>query len=481
MKIQADFVMTINGEAVTTEQTQPVFNPATRSVFAQVPDASREHLDQAVDAAQAALKVWSATPADDRQKALEAYADLIESHAEELLSLLTAEQGKPRAGSEWEVFGSVAWLRAVASLRLPEEVVEETEDRRVVTRFTPVGVVGAIVPWNFPTYCVVLKAAPALAAGNSVIVKPSELASRSAIIPAKLALKAGVPAGVLNVVPGLGEIVGKALGLHPDVNMITFTGSTSVGKMMLNYASQSNLKYVMTECGGKSPQIIFDDGVDLDVAASAVAELLLVNQGQLCCTGSRVLVQKSISQIFAKKVSDCLQKIVMGDSLDKATTFGPIVSEKQFNRVLSYIEKGLDDGCELVTGGDKVSGSEGFFIQPTLFTNVNYNSRIAQEEIFGPILALIEFSDLDEAIEIANSTQYGLAAYAWTSSLSTGMRLMKEIKSGIFINSEATQGEGASYAMSIEPYGESGFGPEGGLAGLENYFHRRLAWFNHGG
>lgn len=326
-----------------------------------------------------------------------------------------------------------------------------------------------------------LKFAPALAAGNCVVLKPSEMSSRSALKLAQLALQASIPPGVLNVVPGLGTTVGRALGLHRDVDMMTFTGSTAVGKLMLQYAGQSNMKVVMAECGGKSPQIVFGDGVDLDAASESIGQLLLTNQGQICSVGSRLLVQRSIEGAMVEKITARFKAIVMGDALSPKTTFGPLVSAQQCTRVMQYIDTARESAVELVTGGKRaLQETGGYFVEPTLFRNVPPTARIAQEEIFGPVLAVIPFDTEDEAIHIANSTVYGLFAGVWTTNLSIGMRMAKAIRSSTMINAAAPHGEGAGHAASSEPLGHSGLGVESGLAGMEMYLRRQLVWFNHG-
>ena len=344
----------------------------------------------------------------------------------------------------------------------------------------PRGVVGAIVPWNFPTFNAALKLGPALAAGNSVVLKPSELSSRSSMRLARLALQAGLAPGVLNVVPGLGETVGRALALHRDLDMVAFTGSTQVGKLMLQYAGQSNMKRVLVECGGKSPQIVFDDGVDLDAASKAIARFLLTNQGQICSVGSRLLVQRSIEGAMLQRVLAHMKQIVMGDALDPKTTFGPVVSAKQCAQVMQYIEMGEADGAELVAGGRRaLPESGGYFVEPTVFRDVSPSARIAQREIFGPVLSVISFEDETDALRIANGTMYGLASYVWTANLSRGMRMAKGIRSPVVINAAAPVGEGAGHAASWEPAGQSGLGVEGGLAGLESFMRRQPVWFNY--
>jgi acyl-CoA reductase-like NAD-dependent aldehyde dehydrogenase len=284
----------------------------------------------------------------------------------------------------------------------------------------------------------------------------------------------------LNVVPGLGTTVGRALALHMGVDMVSFTGSTDVGKQLFQYAGQSNLKVVVAECGGKSPQIVFDDGVDLDGASESIAKFILTNQGQICSVGSRVLVQRSIEREVTDRIAARMQKIVMGNALDSNTTFGPIASRRQCERVLEYIRVAQADGAQLVTGGERaLEGSGGFFVTPTLFRNVLPEARVAREEIFGPVLSIIVFDDAAEAIRIANGTDYGLAAYVWTASLSTGMKMMKGIRSSVRINAVALPAEGAGHAASAEPAGESGVGTEGGLGGLQAHLRRQRVWFTH--
>jgi acyl-CoA reductase-like NAD-dependent aldehyde dehydrogenase len=261
---------------------------------------------------------------------------------------------------------------------------------------------------------------------------------------------------------------------------LTFTGSTAVGKLMLQYAGQSNMKVVMAECGGKSPQIVFDDGVDLDAASDRIVRLLLTNQGQVCTVGSRLLVQRSIQDAMVERIAVRLKQIVMGDALDPKTTFGPVASARQCTRVMEYIKSAVDAGTKLVAGGRRaLPEAGGYFIEPTVFRDVPATSRIAQDEIFGPVLAVIPFEDEADAIRIANSTMYGLLAYVWTANLSTGMKLMKGIRSSVRINAAAQVGEGTGFAASYEPAGQSGVGTENGLRGIESYMRRQLVTFSH--
>ena len=325
---------------------------------------------------------WSDAAPSFRKKVLHRFADLIAEHAAELDALDAGEMGKPVGqlmGSAARAAGCVRFY-AEAIDKIAGEVYGSDKNDLVLQRRVPRGVVGAITPWNFPVYVALFKIAPALAAGNCCVIKPSEWSSRSAIRLAQLAIEAGVPGGVLNVVPGVGETVGRALGLHNDVDMISFTGSTVVGKLMLQYAGQSNMKVVMTETGGKSPQIVFADGIDLDVAAASIASFLVTNAGQICTVGSRLLVQRSAEAALIDKIQSRLQKIVMGDALDPKTTFGPLVSAKQHARVLRYIENAPADGAQLVMGGKPALGqSGGYFVEPTLFRNVAPKSALAQD------------------------------------------------------------------------------------------------------
>lgn len=470
--------------ASESEAAFDVINPSNGQRCLSIPVGCQADVDRAVASARRAFDDgrWGEAPPSFRKKTLHRLADLIEAEAAALDALDASEMGKPVSEARANAAEAGALMRFYAEAvdKVTGDVYGSDKNSFVVQRRVPRGVVAAVVPWNFPTFNAVLKVAPALAAGNGVVLKPSELSSRSAIRLAQLALHAGLPAGVLNVVPGLGTTVGRALGLHMDVDMLTFTGSTVVGKQMLQYAGQSNMKTVMAECGGKSPQIIFDDGVDLNAASESVAQLLLVNQGQLCSAGSRVLVQRSIESALLEKITTKMRHIVIGDALDPKTTFGPLVSAKQGERVMQYIKAAPEEGAELVTGGCKIlSESGGYFVEPTVFRNVSPNARIAQEEIFGPVLSVIPFDDEAEAIRLANGTPYGLIAYVWTANLSTSLRMAKGIRSAVVVNAAAPLGEGPGHAFSLEPTGQSGVGTESGLAGMESYLRRQLVWVNH--
>jgi acyl-CoA reductase-like NAD-dependent aldehyde dehydrogenase len=476
----------IDGVLTTSESAEfvEVINPSNGRHCLSIPAGCESDVNRAVGSARRAFEDgrWAAAAPSFKKKVLHRLADLIRTNAAALDALDAGEMGKPIC----EQFGSGA--AAAGLMHFHAECVDKLtgdvygSDRYsfITQRWVPRGVVAAVVPWNFPTYVAVLKVAPALAAGNCVVLKPSELSSRSAIRLAHLAIEAGLPPGVFNVVPGAGGTVGKTLGLHMDVDMVAFTGSTQVGKLMLQYAGQSNIKVVMAECGGKSPQIVLDDGVDLNVAADTISRFLLTNQGQICSVGSRLLVERSIQAEMVERIASRFQRIVMGDARDPKTTFGPVASAKQCERVMGYIDGAHADGAQLAVGGRRVlSESGGFFIEPTIFENVSPHARIAREEIFGPVLSVVPFKDEAEAIRIANSTTYGLAAYVWTANLSTGMRMMKEIRSSVWINATSPMGEGAGFAACSEPAGLSGVGTENGLAGVQSYLRRQRVSFNH--
>lgn len=461
-----------------------VVNPSNGTRLLSIPMGCDADVERAMVSSRRAFDDgrWSEAPPSFRKQTLHRLADLIGAEAADLDALDAEEMGKPVATGFCNAAGAANLMRFCAEAvdKIAGDVYGSDRQSLVLQRRVPRGVVAAVVPWNFPTFNAVLKIAPALAAGNAVVLKPSEASPRSAVRMAHLAFQAGLPAGVLNVVLGTGEKVGRSLGLHQDVDMITFTGSTEIGKRMLEYSGQSNMKVVMAECGGKSPQIVFNDGVDPATAAASIAQFLLTNQGQICSVGSRVLVHRSIEKELVDRIVAELKRIVMGDALDPKTTFGPLVSAKQSARVMQYIESAGADGAQLVTGGaTALRDSGGFFVEPTVFRNVPPQARIAQEEIFGPVLSVIPFDTEAEAVRIANSTRYGLGAYVWTAHLSTGLRMAKRIRSSVIVNAAMPAGEGAGHAFSHEPFGQSGLGAEGGLAGIESYLRRQLVWLNH--
>ncbi len=477
----------IEGYAVpsASENILELCNPATGTKSIVMPVGYEADVERAVESSRTAFEDgrWCDFPASRRRSILHQFAELIETHANELDVLDAMDMGKPVSLSLGNAASSADLVRyyTQAMDNLVSDVYQSSKNSFIAQQCVPRGVVAAITPWNFPVMAAVTKIAPALAAGNSVVLKPSECSPRSSMKLAYLATEAGIPPGVLNLVQGKGETVGRALALHNDVDMLAFTGSTAVGKLMLQYAGQSNLKPVHAECGGKSPQIVFSDYENLDNVADHVAQLILMNQGQLCVTGSRLLVQKEIEDTLIEKVAERLKRVVAGDPLNPEITFGPLANQRQMERVLGYISAGKESGADLVLGGNPMlQESGGFFVEPTLFTNVPPDATIAQEEIFGPVLSVTSFRHTEEAIRLANATPFGLATYVWTTNLTTGMRLSKAIRSGmVTINASTPMGEGSA-ALSLEPYGLSGVGVEHGLAGLHTYLRRQVAWFNYG-
>lgn len=466
--------------------TITLYNPATGKKSIEIPVGCNEDVAIAVASSRKAFEDgrWTNLQPSSRQNVLHNFARLIEDNAEELNVLDALDMGKPVSLEFGDAKSAADLLRYYANAidNLTGAVYNSDKTTFVAQRLFPHGVVAAIVPWNFPVMGAITKIAPALAAGNSVVLKPSELSPRSAMRLAEFAIEAGVPPGVLNLVHGRGELVGKALALSKLVDMIAFTGSSSVGKLILQYAGRSNLKIVHAECGGKSPHVVFSDCNDLDAVAENISRLIVLNQGQLCVTGSRVLVQEEIESELIGKISIRLKDATKcaGDPLNRETTYGPLANRAQLNKILSYISKARDQ-AELIYGGNiLLTETGGYFVEPSLFAKVPPSSEIAQEEIFGPLLSVTAFKTVDEAINLANSTQYGLAAYVWTSSLATGMRLSREINAGmVCINNKIPVGEGA-VSMATEPYGLSGVGAEYGMEGLRAYMRRQVAWFNHG-
>jgi acyl-CoA reductase-like NAD-dependent aldehyde dehydrogenase len=476
----------IDGELTVSEDDRSVevTNPSTGRHLLSIPAGCAADADRAVACARRAFADgrWSEQPPSYRKKVLFRFADLVAAESAAFDALDAGEMGKPISVTLANAAAAASLLRFYAESvdKISGDVYPSDAASIVLQRRVPRGVVAAVTPWNFPTYNAVLKFAPALAAGNAVVLKPSELSSRSAVRLGQLAITAGVPPGIFNVVPGLGETVGRALGLHMDVDMLTFTGSSAVGRQMLQYAGQSNMKVVVAECGGKSPHVVFDDGVDLSAAAESIARFLVTNQGQICSVGSRLLVQRDVEVELVERIAKCMRSIVIGDALDPKTTFGPLASANQYSRVMQYVEAATSEGAELVTGGRRASKpAGGYFMEPTIFRNVRPAAKLARDEIFGPVLAVIPFDEEADAIRLANDTAYGLSAYVWTASLSTGMRMAKGISCSVRLNAVAPRGEGAGYAVSSEPFGQSGVGVEGGLAGLETYLRRQRILINH--
>ncbi|WP_428240593.1 aldehyde dehydrogenase [Gynuella sp.] len=471
----------IDGEytAAASGATFECISPIDGKLLTNVTACDAADVLRAVTAARTAFNsgAWSQMAPSTRKKVLLTFASLIDTHREELALLETLDMGKPIADAlEVDVSATVraiSWS-AEAIDKLYDEIAPTAADELGLVTRDPVGVVAAIVPWNFPMIMASWKIGPALAMGNSVILKPSEKSSLTAIRLAGLAREAGIPAGVFNVLPGFGHTVGKALAVHMDVDTLVFTGSTNVAKQLLVDAGQSNMKRVWTEAGGKSPNIVFADAPDLDEAAEAAAAAICFNMGEMCTAGSRLLVEESIAEDFIARVRQAFQNWRPGHPLDPATNIGAIVDEVQLNRVLSYIDKGQAEGARLSLGGQRsqiVSG--GFYVEPTLFDKVDNQMTIAQEEIFGPVLSVVTFHDEAEAVQLANDSIYGLAAALWTSNLSRAHRVARALRAGsIWIN----QYDGGDMTAPFGGYKQSGNGRDKSLHAFDKYCEIKATW-----
>jgi aldehyde dehydrogenase (NAD+) len=453
-------------------------DPANETVIARVAEGDAADIDAAVASARDALDgEWGHMKASERGRLLLKWAELIRDHQEMLIELESLDSGKPVSSIRRQdlpaVLDTLTYYAGWAD-KINGQVIPARTDALTYTLREPVGVVGAIVPWNFPLMIGMWKIAPALACGCTVVLKPAELTSLTALKLGELAMAAGIPPGVLNVVPGFGKTAGAALVEHPGVDKVTFTGSPAVGRQILRAAS-GNLKRVTLELGGKSANIIFP-GADLDAAVKAAASGIFFNSGQVCSAGSRILVHDSIHDEVVERLVARAGAIRLGDPLDKATAMGPVVSAVQMHRVLEYVDIGRREGAELAAGGVRV-GSTGFFVAPTVFANVEHSMRISQEEIFGPVATVIRFKDDDDALRIANGTRYSLAAGVWSEDIRRIHRFIKRLKAGtVWANTYGPTDVRLPWGGSRD----SGFGREHGEAAIENFTEPKAVWINTG-
>ena len=473
----------INGEFVDARsgETFPTINPATEETIANVASAGPEDVDLAVKAARAQMEPgsdWQKMKPRDRAKVMWRLADILSERAAEIGRIETLDNGKPIFESQYVDTPAAAeclYYFAGWSGKWTGETIPVADNAFTYTLREPIGVVGAITPWNFPLMLAVWKIAPALACGNTVVIKPAANTSLSLLKFAEYAREAGLPNGVLNVIPGEGSVVGGAMVDHPGIDAIAFTGSTAVGKGIMARAA-STLKKVALELGGKSPNIVFADA-DLDAAAKGALNAIFYGKGEVCAAGSRLLVEESAHEELMEKVVERAAKMVAGDPLHPKTRLGAIVSKQQMDSVLSYIDAGKSEGAKLVVGGERtdIGTGKGYFVKPTIFDDVKPDMRIAREEIFGPVLATIRFKDAEDAITKGNATVYGLAAAVWTRDVSKAHRIARAVKAGtVWVNTYNLYDP----ALPFGGFKESGFGRDQGRDALEKYTQTKSVWVN---
>ena len=468
--------MLINGKWVEalSGQTFATYNPATGEVLAHVAEGNHEDIDRAVKAARSAFETgrWSQLTPSERGRVIWKLADLLEENLEEFAELESLDNGKPlKVARAADVPLAVDLLRYMAgwATKIEGNTIPISVPYAPGAKFLaytlrePVGVVGQIIPWNFPLLMAAWKLGPALATGNTVVLKPAEQTPLTALRLGELIQEAGIPDGVVNIVPGYGETAGAALAAHPGVDKVAFTGSTEVGKLILQ-AAAGNLKKVSLELGGKSPNVVFAD-VDLDTAIAGAASAIFFNHGQCCCAGSRLYVENKIFDKVVEGVAEHAKKINVGPGQDESTDMGPLVSAEQMNRVCGYLESGFSEGAKAVVGGGR-HGDKGYFVKPTVLVNTNEKMKVVQEEIFGPVVTAIPFSDPAEVLAQANDSVYGLAAGIWTRDIQKAHRLASQLRAGtVWINCYNI----FDAALPFGGYKQSGWGREMGHEVLEQY------------
>ena len=468
--------MLINGKWVDSASGKrfPTYNPATGEVLAEVAEGDRADINRAVEAARNAFEngPWPRLTPSERGRMIWKLADLIEENLEEFAELESLDNGKPLTIARVadiplavDLFRYMAgWATKIEGNTIPISVPYTPGAKYLAyTLREPVGVVGQIIPWNFPLLMAAWKLGPALTTGNTVILKPAEQTPLSALRLGELIAEAGIPDGVVNIVPGYGETAGAALAAHPGVDKVAFTGSTEVGRLIIQ-AAAGNLKKVSLELGGKSPAVVFADS-DLDTAIKGAASAIFFNHGQCCCAGSRLFVEKKVFDKVVDGVAETAEKIKLGPGFEPSTEMGPLVSKEQLDRVCGYLESGLAEGAKAVAGGAK-AGDKGYFVKPTVLVNANENMKVVREEIFGPVVTVMPFTDTSELIPRANNSEYGLAAGIWTKDIQKAHRLAAQMRAGtVWINCYNI----FDAALPFGGYKQSGWGREMGHEVLEAY------------
>jgi len=457
----SDYTMTIDGRATSADSTIDAFNPATEDLIASVPDSSRAQLDAAVAAAKRAFPLWSARSIEDRQALVSAIGDRITEHAEDFKRLLIREQGKARAGAEWEIGGSIIWCQEIAKQRLDPEIVERSEGRHVEVRKTPLGVIGAITPWNFPVLLAIWKIAPALLAGNTMVLKPSPYTPLCTLKLGEV-LRDLLPPGVLNIVSG-GNDLGSWMTSHPDIRKISFTGSTATGRKIMESAS-GNLKRVTLELGGNDPAIVMPD-VDVEAVAKELFWASFQNSAQFCVAAKRLYVHRDVYDQLSEALVAYARTVKVGDGSEQGTDLGPIQNKMQFEKLKDLLSDAHDQGLKFLLGGEIAEG-KGYFVPITLIDNPPEDSRVVVEEAFGPILPLLKFDDVEDVIRRANNSEYGLAGSVWSSDVAAARRIAERMETGtVWIN----EIHSFSPHIAFGGHKQSGIGIENSLDGLSEY------------
>ncbi|KAJ8589538.1 putative 1-pyrroline-5-carboxylate dehydrogenase [Rhizopogon salebrosus TDB-379] len=472
----------INGEFADPlkKGTVDVINPASGKIITQVSVGTSEDIEVAAQAARIAYKEkWGLrVPGAERSKLLHKLADLTEASADHLAALEALNVGKTfHSAKMMDIPTTVSILRYYAGWadKIQGKTIQTTPDKIGFTRHEPIGVVGAIVPWNYPLTMLIMKLAPALACGNTIVAKPSEFTPLTALFLCTLIQEAGFPPGVVNIVPGYGNTAGQAISESMTIDKVAFTGSTATGRKIMESAARSNLKKISLELGGKSPSLIFDDA-DLEQAVKWTVNGIFMNSGEICIAGSRIYVQAGIYDEFLQKFTDSARNIPLGDPFSPDTFQGPLISENQFRRVMGYIRSGQEEGATLHFGG-KQHGTEGYFIQPTIFTDCKPNMKIMQEEIFGPVASIIKFTTEEEVIEQANNSTYGLACSVFTKDIDRAMRVASDIEAGTAWVNFSNWPE---LGLPVGGYKQSGIGRDLGEYALENYTNVKAVHVNIG-